>query len=273
MRLGIFGKVYKRSTVDDVFAAVAAHGLTCVQFNMESAGLPSMPDEIEFETATRIRDASRAAGIEIIALSGTFNMIHPDPALRETGLRRLGILAGACAVIDTGIVTLCTGTRDPDDMWRRHPDNDTPEAWRDLIASMTAALAIAERHDVRLAIEPEPGNVVSTPEKGRQLLRELGSPRLGIVFDAANLVSEGEEARLPDVLEPAFALLGEHILFAHAKDRAPGGEVVPAGQGAVPWERYIALLRQIDPDMRLVMHGLEEADVPGATAFLRTITG
>jgi sugar phosphate isomerase/epimerase len=270
MQLGVFGKIYKRETVEEVFAAVASDGLTSVQFNMESVGLPSMPDWIDPETARRIREAASDSGITIMAVSGTFNMIHPDPHVRSTGLQRLEVLAESCGAIGSEIITFCTGTRDPENMWRRHPENDAADAWRDLIASMSVALDIAERHDLKLAFEPEPGNVVTTPERGRRLIEEMGSPRLGVVIDAANLADEGDEDRLPAVLEVAFELLSDRILFAHAKDRAHGGEVVPAGQGAVPWDRYIELLRKVNPEMALIMHGLDEADVPDAAAFLQS---
>jgi hypothetical protein len=54
----------------------------------------------------------------VAAVSGTFNMIDPVRERRDAGMRRLDQLAGACALLGTGIITLCTGTRDPDDMWR-----------------------------------------------------------------------------------------------------------------------------------------------------------
>jgi hypothetical protein len=41
-------------------AAVAAAGLECVQLNLESAGLPPVPDEIPAELAARIRRAAVA---------------------------------------------------------------------------------------------------------------------------------------------------------------------------------------------------------------------
>ena len=73
------------------------------------------------------------------------------------------------------MVTLCTGTRDPDDMWRAHPDNATPGAWRDSVEQIAAALAVAEAHGVTLAFEPEHNNVVRDAPAGRRLLDELRS--------------------------------------------------------------------------------------------------
>jgi sugar phosphate isomerase/epimerase len=94
MRLGIFAKTFARPTVEDVLGAVRAHGLDCVQFNMACARLPSMPERIKAAVCDRIRNAAVTCGVTLAALSGTFNMIHPDPEERRAGLMRWGVLAG-----------------------------------------------------------------------------------------------------------------------------------------------------------------------------------
>ena len=86
-------------------------------------------------------------------------MAHPDPAVRSAGRARLAALIAAAPALGTRVVTLCTGSRDPDDMWRAHPDNGSPEAWPDSLEQIAAALTVAERHDVVLAFEPEHNNV------------------------------------------------------------------------------------------------------------------
>jgi sugar phosphate isomerase/epimerase len=90
---------------------LATHGLRETQFNMSVAGLSSMPDEIDPTLADRIREAATESNIAVVAISGTFNMIHPHAEVRRDGLRRLGVLAGACERLGTLTVTLCTGTR------------------------------------------------------------------------------------------------------------------------------------------------------------------
>jgi sugar phosphate isomerase/epimerase len=239
-----------------------------VQFNMESAGLPSMPDRLPDATVADIRRACDERGIRIAALSGTYNMIHPDPRVRAEGLAGLRVLAAACRGLNTSIVTLCTGSRDPVDMWREHPANNAPEAWRDLLASLTAALTIAEEHDIALGIEPEPGNVINSAVRGRDLLHELKSPRLKIVMDPANVIATDASRPPHAVLDEAFALLGEHVAVAHAKDRAADGNVRAAGQGVVPWDHFIALLAAAGFDGPLILHGLAEAEVAASVAYL-----
>ena len=187
MQLGIFAKTFEGATPREVLPAAAAAGFSAVQYNMACSGLPSMPEAIPPSVAAEVEAAARAAGVAIAALSGTYNMIHPDPTMREEGHRRLEVLAQAAAALPTRLITLCTGTRDPDDQWRAHPDNDTSEAWGDLLASMERAIAIAERHDVLLGIEPELANVVSSATRARRLVDEMSSQRLRIVIDPANL--------------------------------------------------------------------------------------
>ncbi len=130
-------------------------------------------------------------------------MIHPDKAIREAGMRRLAVLAAACAPMGTRLITLCTGTRDPDDQWRWHPDNASPDAWADLVTEMDAAVALADRFDIDLGIEPELANVVSDAPAARRLLDEMASPRLRIVLDPANLFERAEPAERRRLVEAA----------------------------------------------------------------------
>lgn len=269
MRLGIFARTFSRPTVEGVLDAVKEHGLDCVQFNMACAGLPSLPDYIASSLVTHIHDASMSRGIEIAAVSGTYNMIHPDPEVRQAGLRRLKVLAAACRGMGTSVITLCTGTRDPEDMWRWHPENASSQAWSDLLLSMDAAVRIAEKEQVTLTFEPESANVVSTAAKGHALLSAMQSPRLKVVIDPANLIDPGDEHRMSQVLDEAFDLLGEHIAIAHAKDRSSDGTFKAAGEGILDYDQYVRLLRAAAFDGPLILHGLTERRVDAALQFLR----
>ena len=272
MRLGIFARTFSRPTVEEVFDAVKEHGLDCVQFNMVCAGLPALPDDISPSLAMRIQEAAMSRGIEIAAVSGTYNMAHPDPEARQAGLRRLRILAAACHGIGTSIITLCTGTRDREDMWRWHPENASSQAWSDLLSSMEAALRIAEEEQVTLAFEPERANVVSTAAKGHALLAAMQSPRLKVVIDPANLIVPGDEhqmSQMTRVLDEAFDLLGEYIVIAHAKDRGADDTFRAVGEGILDYDQYVRLLRAAAFDGPLILHGLTEDQIDAALQFLR----
>jgi sugar phosphate isomerase/epimerase len=272
MRIGIFAKTFPGSDPHTVLAEVASAGFATTQYNMACSGLPSLPDRIDAATTEAIRSAATGAGVEIVALSGTFNMIHPDPAVRSAGLEKLAVLAEAARPMGTRLVTLCTGTRDPDDQWRAHPDNATPEAWSDLLVAMEAALTIAEANDIDLGVEPELANVVSSADLALRLIDDIGSPRIRIVLDAANLFETASPPEQRAIVSRAVALLGDRIAIAHAKDREPGGSFAVAGEGVLDYPHYLAELTRVGFDGALIAHGLDAREAPGVASFLRGLT-
>ncbi|MGE3831384.1 MAG: sugar phosphate isomerase/epimerase family protein [Parvibaculaceae bacterium] len=271
MQIGIFAKTFPGNDSQSVLAAVAANGFTVVQYNLACSGLEPLPERIPAATSAAVRAASAANGVEIAAVSGTFNLIHPDENQRAEGLRRLGILIGAAPALGTRLVTLCTGTRDPDDPWRWHPGNASPDAWRDLLVSMETVIREAEAHDVDLGIEPELANVVSSAFLARRLVEETQSKRVRIVFDAANLFETTSLAEQRDIVTRAVDLLGDRIAIVHAKDRAADGSFAAAGRGVLDYPHYIGALRRAGFDGPLITHGLEAHEARDVGIFLRSI--
>lgn len=268
MRIGIFAKTFPGHDPATVLRAVRDAGYTCAQFNLASADLDAMPAAVPETAIAAIAGATRDTGVTIEALSGTYNMIHPDPALRAHGLARLGVVIGAAARLGVGMVTLCTGTRDPDDQWRAHPDNTTPEAWRDLRREMRLAADLAERHGVDLGIEPEQANVVMTAADALRLFREVGSPRLRVVLDPANLFEHADRATANRIVAEAVEALAGHVGMAHAKDRDAQGHFCTAGTGIVDFPAFLGRLRATGFDGPVITHGLSAAEAPGVAAFL-----
>ena len=196
-------------------------------------------------------------------------MIHPDPGQRQAGLRRLRVLASACKPMGISVITLCTGTRDPENMWRWHPENTSLQAWEDLLGSMEAALHIAEEEGIILAFEPERTNVINTAVRGRELLDTMQSQHLKVVMDPANLIVPENKQHMHHVLDEAFELLGEYIVLAHAKDIGPDNTFRAAGSGILDYDYYLHHLEAVSFDGPLIIHGLSEAQVDATVRFLR----
>ena len=272
MQIGIFAKTFSRPTLGELLETISGYGIESIQFNFSCAGLPTLPEEISATLTDQIRQEFLNHELNLAAVSGTFNLIHPDLRVRRDGLRRFPELVRACARIGAPVITLCTGTRDPENMWRRAAENGSPEAWRDLLASLSELLPFAEANRITLGVEPEPGNVISSPRRARRLLDELKSSRLKIVMDAANLFTDENLPHMRKTLDDAFDLLGGDIAIAHAKDvHAESGKLrhVAAGQGALNYEHYLLRLNACDFMGPLILHELQEADVPGCVTFLR----
>ena len=271
MEIGIFARTFAHDTYEEILDAVLTHEIEGIQFNTLCVGLPDMPDELNDVLLTSIRSATVERNITMQSISGTYNMIHPDPAQRADGLRRLGVILEGCIALGTSVVTLCTGTRNTDNMWRPHPDNHSQSAWSDLVREMAKAAEMAEDHGMILAFEPEVANVVDSALKARMLLDEIRSPFLKVVFDGANIHHKGELPNQQRTISEAVNLLGTDIVVAHAKDLDRDGKAghLAAGTGLLDYDHYLRCLREVEFMGPIQLHGLSEAQVPQCVKFLR----
>jgi sugar phosphate isomerase/epimerase len=268
MQLGIFAKTFAGHTPTDVLAAAEAAGYDCVQYNWACSGLDSMPDEVPQAALEATQAAISSSGLEAVALSGTFNMIHPDTEVRQHGLARLETVIASASALNIPMVTLCTGSRNPHDQWAAHPDNDTDLAWNDLMLIMAEAVRMAERHDVCLGVEPELANTVNSIDKASRLMQAFSSSHLRIVLDPANLFEQVSNAERHAIIERAIDELAPYISLCHAKDRLADGQFCVAGDGVIDYPHYLSCLKRIGYAGPMITHGLEADDAPRVAAFL-----
>lgn len=266
----IFSRTYPLTTAEATFAAARADGFQAVQFNLSNLGFPPLPDSVP-EGLEAAAASAASAGIAISALSGTWNMAHPDPAHRSAQRPKFLHVLHAAKRLGTPIVTLCTGSRNAANMWEAHPDNATPEAWADLVAELTWALDRAAQLGLKLAIEPEPANVIHNAEAARRILHDMQAPHLGIVLDAANLIPAEDALRQNAILEHALTLLGENLLLAHAKDHDHTGKVVAPGDGVIDLTAFVTGLKSAGFTGPLIGHGFDAADARRAAKILTAL--
>lgn len=273
MQLGIFAKTFAGSDPLSVLRSAKAAGYEAVQFNLACAGLAPLPDAIADEDAViaRIAAAGRDAGVALVALSGTYNMAHPDPVLRRAGLKGLETVIRVASGAGIGLVTLCTGSRHPTDQWAHHPENQDPSAWADMAVEMGLALGLAESYGVDLGIEPEQANIVQSTAAARKLIDDMKSARLKIIFDPANLFEQADPDEARQIVARSVGPAAGAIAMVHAKDRHADGRFVPAGQGVVDFGDLLARVRATGFDGPLITHGLEAEEAPAVARFLRGI--
>jgi sugar phosphate isomerase/epimerase len=257
--------------LDGVLDAVVDHGLSAVHFNLRCAGLPALPDRLNENQCDSIRNAFLRRGLEMVGVSGTFNAIHPDDHTRRSDTEKVRTLIRSAKGLGTSFVSLCTGTRDAENMWRAHPENRSQEAWRTLRDTLDRLLEVAHAESVDLGIEPERANVVDSARSARKILKEVGSPRLRIILDGANLSDPCEPDAAAPILREAFDLLGSDIAQVHAKEIPLEGEgaIAAPGDGRLDWDAYFECMREFRYGGPVVIHNLLEADVDAAVNFLR----
>jgi sugar phosphate isomerase/epimerase len=269
--LGLLSPEFPSDSLSANLDAIAATGAVSVQFDLVSAVASTFPTELSEATIETIKACFSERRLTMAALSGTYNMIDPDPQARALGAKGLNRVIALAPKLGAQVVTLCTGSRDPRSMWQKHPDNDTPEAWADLLVQMEVAVRVAEDFGVTLGVEPEVGNTINSVRKARRLLDEVSSPQLKIVMDGANIFQRGQLPHMRKVLDEAFELLGSDITLAHAKDLDQDGEAghVAAGRGRLDYPYYLELLRTSGFEGSIILHALKPAEAKDRLAFVR----
>ena len=214
MITGIFSRTYAAKG-DAVFAAIKADGFSAAQLNLSSLGLESLPAWLPEEIILSAKADAHRHGVQLVALSGTYNMAHPDLEYRREHRAKFVNVVRAARLLGIGVVSLCTGSRDANNMWAHHVENNSSEAWKDFRSELDVALTLAE--GLTLVIEPEPGNVVRDATVAHKLLKDVGSPHLKIILDAANLLSPQTLPQQHTIMAEAFQLLGDSVVLAMQK--------------------------------------------------------
>lgn len=271
MEIGIFSRTYEYPSLEEVFQKMTSQGIYHTQFNLISAGMETLPDYVDDRKLELIKTLADQYGVNLTAVSATFNMIDPDENARKDGIRRFEIVCRYARQLGIPIVTLCTGSKNPRSKWEWHPDNDLPSSWKDLMVTTEMILKSAEDNDVVLGVEPEASNIIHSPEIARKYLDAVGSKRLKIIMDGANLFRPNQIVRMQETLREAFDYLGKDIVLAHAKDLAKNDGIafVAAGEGILDFAYYIRLLKESGYQGPLIMHGLSEEQVPSGIQFLK----
>ena len=163
MRIGIFAKTFPATdALTPCSQPCAAPATTSRNTTWRARACASMPEQVDRRSVRGIAAASQRDGRGDRAVSGTYNMIHPDPAVRADGLAAAGTSSPRAAPeMGTRLVTLCTGTRDPSDQWAHHPDNASAGSLARPARRDGEGSRACREFDVDLGIEPELANVVS----------------------------------------------------------------------------------------------------------------
>lgn len=269
IELGIFARVFPPGSSDRVAGLIRDAGFVATQLNLSALGRPTLDRGLTDAEAGAIAADFKDAGVRIWGLSGTFNAIHPDEAVRAVGIEACRTNVLRAATMGAEVVTLCSGTRDAGNMWRAHPDNAGPGAWRDLRETLDRLIPTAAGAGVRLGIEPEAGNVIRDAEAALRLFGEIGEDarHLAIVLDPANLLTVETLPQQERLLSHAFGVLGGWTVGIHAKDVVASGYAAP-GVGGMDYGLVMRLHAGLPRAVPVIAQSLVAEDAPRVAAFL-----
>jgi sugar phosphate isomerase/epimerase len=163
-----------RLTLADWFRLAAEElGLAAVELEDRHVGAPTP------ERLATVREAADRYGLEIVNIAFMNNFGLADGARRAEEQQRTIVWMGASQHLRTRFLRTFAG-------W---PEGDRRARWYPMLESLRAVTAEAQRCGVHLVMENHNhGGFVQTASDVQTILREVGSPALGLLLDTGNYV-------------------------------------------------------------------------------------
>jgi sugar phosphate isomerase/epimerase len=220
-----------------------------------------------------VKDACREFDVLFYGLHICVNNIHPDPAERRKNQKRVAAMVWAAERIGLPFVVSHTGSCDPSPT-STHRDNWTRETWNASVAAIKQILKDTAGCTVNLAIEAINPSNINNPRAHIRLREDVGDPRVKVTLDPTNMLNPSVYYRTTELLNECFTLLGENILYAHAKDVLWTPDMLPSlkwvvpGMGIMDYEVYLTHLSRMKNPRPLLLEFLPAEQYPQAKKFI-----
>jgi len=197
-----------------------------------------------------LQDALETFDVTVFDVMVWTNLIHPDSDIRQNNLRYVTENIEAAERLGCPMVTMVTGSCDPDYYIASHPDNWSDTTWKLTLGS-------------------------NSPAAHKRLMDDIGDPRCKVCLDPTNMLSLQTFYHTTELLDDCFDTLGENILGCHAKDDIIERDrmllhitEVPAGKGIMDYETYLVRLSRMKWPRTLLIEHIKPEEYPVAKAFI-----
>ncbi len=239
MEVGVVTRSFPQMTNKEAAAFMARTGFTTTELCLSQTdskywvynGTSDISGLTE-KRVTEIADIYRKEGILVHALGVFTNLIETDPEKLEQNLRYFERHMEYAKAAGIPVVSTECGF----DPASRGIRADLYESrFNLLLDSLKRLCAAAEKHKVVLALEPCVIDIVPSAKRMADTIAQVGSDRLKVLLDPANLIANSSERDM-------FAYLSKHVAYFHGKDRkvndAKGRNV---GDGEIDWPLFLSL--------------------------------
>ncbi|WP_243794736.1 EboA domain-containing protein [Saccharopolyspora gloriosae] len=225
----------------DALRLIAELGYDGVALTLDHHHLDPFADDLP-EQVRRVRGELDRLGLSVVVETGARYLLDPHVKHHPTLVsadseRRVDFLRRSVRIaVDLGadVVSFWSGIR-PSDV-------DEPTATRRLVEGTSRVLEEADRHGVRLGLEPEPGMVVDTVDAALALCARLGEPEpLGITLDVGHCVAVER-----DTAAECVRRLRGRLVHVQLDDMRPGvHEHLEFGEGDLDLSETLDALTEI----------------------------
>ncbi len=234
IQLGLRLHDAEKLPMEELLPVIRAKGFTCAHLALSKAmkDYPCHPAALTPGYAHYLKHLFEKNSMDIALLGCYQNLTEPDPSLLRQIQDKYVSHFRFASLLGCGMV----GTETPMANYKNHPDPRSDEAFSILVHNLKPVVNAAQQFGIILALEPVARHVIWCPKRARQLLDEIASPNLQILFDPVNLLDLENVHRRDQVFAEALELLGQDIAMVHLKDfqfANPGGGLDGSGFDAI----------------------------------------
>ena len=236
--------------LEDALTILAELGYGSVALTLDVHALDPFGDDLAGEVR-RVRQTLQRHGLRCVIETGSRFLLDPrrkhQPTLMdptdEGQACRLDFLRRAIDIatdLDADAVSFWSGTNEPEalatDAFSPSVANASGSSFQRLRDGCLRLCDHAERRQVRLAFEPEPGMFIDTMPRYRALFDAVAHPLFGLTLDIGHLVCMGEVPTAPHVLA-----WRDRLWNVHLEDMRPGvHDHLAFGEGATDFAEVFA---------------------------------
>lgn len=185
---------------------------------------------------SELRSRALATGVTIGCLSPYVkDLALRDPRLRAAAVETLRRYVELAVELGCPNIRILAG--------REVSAADRPAYLPRLVESLRHVADVAAPANVSLVIENHMDTMAITARETTEILQAVNHPAMGIIYDQGNLLFSNAEGP-----KEAIELQGPYIRHVHVKDHIfrDGRKAVRVlGEGEIPWEEILGLLRGI----------------------------
>ncbi len=210
------------------------------------------------------------AGLDVAVLGCYLNLANPNAESLKKIQARYQAHIRFASVLGVGVVGTETGA--VNEAYKYEERNHSQEALDIFIQNLRPIIAYAEKMGVIFAIEPVFKHIVCNPKRARQVLDEINSPNLQIIFDPVNLLDISNYQDRTEIIQEAIEVLGEDIAVVHLKDFIVKGDElvsVAAGTGEMDYSEIIRFVKAEKPYIHATLENTNPDNAVTARKYIQ----
>jgi sugar phosphate isomerase/epimerase len=237
--------------------------------------IPDLPDGQGALTpglAMNLRRLFHSFDIDIAVLGCYLNIANPDPIQLKDILDTYLAHIRFASILGCGVIGTETGA--PNIHYQHEPACYSNDALLSFTRNLSKIVEYAEHMGVIIAIEPVHSHIVYNAKRARQVLDDIQSPNLQIIFDPVNLLNIDNYKKQAQIIDDAINLLGDEIAVIHMKDFMIQENKlisVAAGAGELKYQSIIEFIKKSKPMIHCTLEDTKPENAVIAKNYIQSL--